>query len=162
MRKWEKFGDVLAEGKWTLLWLMNSNMVKHEQFDDLHLVYHFTVPVSLFYGYYNGRCSSELSQLVPFPCSWGRSTCYFDRLHCFSVTILRCHKNVYVNSFFLQSLLCISVNLLYNYAWNTVVMSGLVLLVATWNCQISCENGYAELLVLHLVPLLNPWLIVKM
>ena len=45
--KWEKFGDVLAEGKVTLLWLMNSNMVKPEKFDHLHLVYHFTVPLSI-------------------------------------------------------------------------------------------------------------------
>ena len=37
-------------------------------------------------------------------------------------------------SFFLLRLLCISVNLPYNHAWNTVVMSRLVLLVATWNC----------------------------
>ena len=43
-----------------------------------------------------------------------------------------------------------------------VVMSGLVLLVATWNCWISYKNGYAGLLVLHLLPLLNPWLIVEM
>ena len=28
--------------------------------------------------------------------------------------------------------LCISINLPYNHAWNTVVMSGLVLLVGTW------------------------------
>ena len=32
--------------------------------------------------------------------TWGRSTCYFDRLHDFSVTIPRCYKGVYVNSFF--------------------------------------------------------------
>ena len=32
--------------------------------------------------------------------SWGRSTCYFDRLHDLSVTIPWCHKDVYVNSFF--------------------------------------------------------------
>ena len=31
-----------------------------------------------------------------------------------------------------------------------------------WNCWISCKNEYAGLLVLHLLPLLNPWLIVKM
>ena len=161
-RKWERFGDVLAEGKWTLLWLMNSNMVKPEQFDHLHLVYHFTVPLSLFYRYYIGRCSPELTQLVPLPCSWGRSACYSDRSHYFSVIIPRCHKNVYVKSFFLQNLLWISINLPYIRAWDTVVVSGVVLLVATWNCQISCENGYAELSVLHLVPLLNPWLILKM
>ena len=36
--------------------------------------------------------------------------------------------------FFLLRLLCISVNIPYGYAWNMVVMSGLVLLVATCNC----------------------------
>ena len=44
--------------------------------------------------------SSELAQLVPLPFSQGRSTHYSDRLHDFSVTILRCYKDVYVNSFF--------------------------------------------------------------
>ena len=58
--------------------------------------------LSLFYRYYfgRGRCSSGLAQLVPLPFSRGRSTCYSDRLHDFSVTILRCCKDVYVNSFF--------------------------------------------------------------
>ena len=56
--------------------------------------------LSLFYRYYFGRCSSELGQLVPLPFSGGRSTRYSDRLHDFSVTIPRCYKNVYVNSFF--------------------------------------------------------------
>ena len=56
--------------------------------------------LSLFYGSYFGRCSSELAQLVPFPYSRGRSTRYSDRLHDFSVTIPRCYKDVYVNSFF--------------------------------------------------------------
>ena len=31
-------------------------------------------------------------------------------------------------------LLCIFINLPHNHAWNTVVMFGLVLLIATWNC----------------------------
>ena len=56
--------------------------------------------LSLFYRYYVGRCSSELAQLVPLPFSWGRSTCYSDRLNDFSVTIPRCYKDVYVNIFF--------------------------------------------------------------
>ena len=56
--------------------------------------------LSLFYRYYFGRCSLELAQLVPLPFSPGRSTCYSDRLHDFSVTIPRCYKDVYVNSFF--------------------------------------------------------------
>ena len=55
--------------------------------------------LSLFYRHYFGRCSSQLAQLVPLPSSQGRSTHYFDRLHNFPVTIPRCYKNVYVNSF---------------------------------------------------------------
>ena len=46
--KWEKFGDVPAEGKVTLLWLMNSNMFKPKKFDHFHLVYHFTVPLRIW------------------------------------------------------------------------------------------------------------------
>ena len=45
--------------------------------------------------------------------------------------------------------------------WNTAVISGLVPLVATWKWWISYKNGYAGLLVLHLLPLLNLRLIVK-
>ena len=56
--------------------------------------------LSLFYRYYFGGCSSELAQLVPLPFSRGRSTRYSERLHDFSVTIPRCYKEVYVNSFF--------------------------------------------------------------
>ena len=57
--------------------------------------------LSFFCRYYFGRCSSELTQLILLPYSCGRSTCYSDRLHDFSVTIPRCYKDVYVNSFFL-------------------------------------------------------------
>ena len=53
------------------------------------------------------------------------------------------------------------INLPYGHVWKTVVMSGLVLLLATWNCWISYRNGYAGLLVLHLLPVLNPRLIVE-
>ena len=56
--------------------------------------------LSLFNRYYFGRYSSELAELVPLHYSRGRSTHYSDRLHDFSVTILRCYKDVYVNSFF--------------------------------------------------------------
>ena len=49
----------------------------------------------------------------------------------------------------------------YDHVWNTVVMSGLLLLVASCNCWIRYRNGYAGLLALHLLPLLNPWLIVE-
>ena len=56
--------------------------------------------LSLFCRHYFGRCSSELAQPVLLPFSCGRSTCYFDRLHDFFVTILRCYKDHYVNSSF--------------------------------------------------------------
>ena len=56
--------------------------------------------LSLFYRYCFHRCSSEVAQLVPLPYSQGRSTRYSDRLHDFSVTMTRCYKDVYVNSFF--------------------------------------------------------------
>ena len=56
--------------------------------------------LSLFYRSYFGRCSLELAQLVPLPYSPRSSTRYSDRLHDFSVTIPRCYKDVYVNSFF--------------------------------------------------------------
>ena len=59
-----------------------------------------TASLSLFYRYYFSRCSSELTQLVPCPYSRGKSTCYFDRVHDFSITIRRCYKDVNVNSFF--------------------------------------------------------------
>ena len=68
----------------------------------LELLAHYrnVASLSLFYRYYFGRCSSELAQLVPLPFSRGRSTRYSDGLHDFSVTIPRCYKDVYVNSFF--------------------------------------------------------------
>ena len=56
--------------------------------------------LSLLYRYCFSRCSSELTQPVPCPYSRGRSTCYCDRVHDFSITIRRCYKDVYDNSFF--------------------------------------------------------------
>ena len=61
------------------------------------------VSLSLFYRYYFGRCSSELTQLVPHPYSRGRSTNYCDRFHDFFVIIPRCYKDVYASSFFLRT-----------------------------------------------------------
>ena len=58
--------------------------------------------LSLFCKYYFGRCSSELTQLVPLPYFRGRSTHYSERLHNFSITVPKCYKDVYVNSFFLR------------------------------------------------------------
>ena len=60
--------------------------------------------LSFFYRYYFGRCSSELTQLVPLPFSRGRSTRCSDRLHDFSVPIPRCYKDVKSTVFFLAQL----------------------------------------------------------
>ena len=65
------------------------------------------------------------------------------------------YKSLCMESLCLHKSLCL-------YAWNTYVISGLVLLVATWNCWISYKNRYAGLLILHLLPLLKPWLIIEM
>ena len=43
------------------------------------------------YAGYFGSCSSELAELVPLLNSRGRSTCYSNRLHDFSVTIPICY-----------------------------------------------------------------------
>ena len=124
--------------------------------------------LSLFYRYYFGRCSSELAQVVPFPYSQGRCTLYSDRLHDSPfVDVSRVSMSTLS---FLAQLDCgilylfkyISINIRYAHVWNTVVTSGMVPLVTTWNCQTSYKNEYAELLLLHLLLLLNPWLIVKM
>ena len=64
------------------------------------LAHHWNVAsLSFFYRYYFG-CSSEHAQLVPLHFSQGRSTRYSNSLHDFFVTIPRCYKDVYVNSFF--------------------------------------------------------------
>ena len=54
---------------------------------------------------------------------------------------------------FLSLEVAISINLLYGHACNTFVMSGLVLLIVTWNSWKSYKNEYVGLLVLHLLPL---------
>ena len=41
-----------------------------------------------------------MAQLLPLPFPRGRSSHYSDRLDDFSMTIPRCDKGVYVNSFF--------------------------------------------------------------
>ena len=66
----------------------------------LHLLFLFNPRLTLLCRYYFGRCSSEVAQLVPFPFSRGRFTRYSDRLHDFCVTILRCYKDVSVNTSF--------------------------------------------------------------
>ena len=56
--------------------------------------------LSLFCGCNFGRLWSKLAELVPLPYYCRRSTCYFNWLHDFFVTISQCYKYVYVNSNF--------------------------------------------------------------
>ena len=56
--------------------------------------------LSSFYKYYFGRCSSELTHLVPLPYSRWRSTRCSDRLRDFSVIIPRCYNEFYANRIF--------------------------------------------------------------
>ena len=56
--------------------------------------------LTLLYSHNFHRPSSELAQLVLLPYFRGTRTRYSDIFYYFSVTIPRCHKNVYVNSLF--------------------------------------------------------------
>ena len=47
-------------------------------------------------------------------------------------------------------------------ALHGILLSGLVLLVTTWNCWISYKNGYVGLFVIDCLLYLNSWLIVEM
>ena len=52
--------------------------------------------------------------------------------------------------FLFRRLLCISIDSPYSHAWNTVVMSGLVLLTASWNFYLSYKNRYKGPTVPHI------------
>ena len=56
----------------------------------------------------------------------------------------------------------VAFNLPYSLAQNAVVMSRLLLLATTWISQISYRSRYAKLLVLHSLPLQNPFPIVEL
>ena len=56
--------------------------------------------LNLFYSYHFGICSSEMTELALLPCSCRRFIHYSDRLHDCSITVPRCYKDAYVNSFF--------------------------------------------------------------
>ena len=93
---------VLLVATWNCWWSYKNGYVGPSPAPSLESLAHRrnVARLSLFYRYYFGRCSSELALLVPLPFSWGRATCDSARLYDFSVTIPRCYKDVYVNSFF--------------------------------------------------------------
>lgn len=55
--------------------------------------------LSLFYRVYFTKCLYELAEQVPLSYCRGRSTLYCNRLHNFSVAILKCYKDIYVNRY---------------------------------------------------------------
>ena len=64
-------------------------------------------------------------------------------------------------SFFHRRFFFICISLQNSLTLNTAVISGLVLLTEIWIwLQISYRNGYVRLLILHLLPIVNSWLIV--
>ena len=97
-------------------------------------------------GAISGLLISMLEKLWLSPLNWAGALAWYILL---KLPPRKLEPWFVLRSFFLLRLLCISINLPYGHVWNTVVMSGLLLLVGTWNCWISCKNGYAELLVLH-------------
>ena len=74
-----------------------------------------------------------------------------------SIAKAACYKIGYLVrqwSFFLLSLLIISINLLRNLAWNTIFMTRLVLLVTLWVFGMSYRHGNVGLLIIPLKPCL--------
>ena len=60
--KWEKFGDVLVK-KGNFIMINESNMVKPEKFDHLHLVYYFTVIGTFVTKIFFDRYSKKLHKI---------------------------------------------------------------------------------------------------
>ena len=58
---------------------------------------------SFLLTYYFGRCTSELDEQFLLSPSHNRSTPHSNRLHDFSVTILRCYKNDFDNNLFTRT-----------------------------------------------------------
>ena len=58
-------------------------------------------------------------------------------------------ENWSLDSFYEVSV--IALYLPYGHAWNTIAMSGLMLLVATWNCWINYKNRHEGLAAIHLL-----------
>ena len=56
--------------------------------------------LSLFYKYFHGRCSAELSSLTPPLRTFQRTTRFSSSSHQFTVQTPDCHKKLYSDSFF--------------------------------------------------------------
>ena len=97
--------------------------------------------LTLFYSYYFGRCLSELAQLVPFPFSRGRSTCYSARCHDFFVAIARCYKDVYVNNFFPNTAEILSYRMLSCNLWSNWLNSSVDRYLLTVKVLGECPSG---------------------
>ena len=119
-----------------LNWLLNSNLIYERLWAELRsglLIsmlgklswFPLTSVITMFYGCKNG-----------WVCGWGKSSFKMLGLTLSS----KFDWGSYIISIaktpsrFLLWLLCISINLPHAHVWNTVARSGLVPLVATWNC----------------------------
>ena len=69
--------------------------------------------LSLFYRYYFGRCSSEISECVPKPQVFSRSTRRATPSTCYRVEVERCRTQSRSNSFFPRT----------SHLWNKLPMS---------------------------------------
>ena len=97
-----------------------------------------------------------LSCWVSFSSNWGPYIISITKTASKKIRALICCMK------FLSPDAAVSINVPYGLAWNTIAIFGLVLLTAAWNCQKSYKNVFVGLQFLHLLPFLNPLLIVKM
>ena len=65
-----------------------------------------------------------------------------------------------LRSFYLQTLPCVPINILYGLVWNNVFTPGLVLPIGSWLCPINCRNRHIGRLIQRLLFFLDSWLIV--
>ena len=79
-----------------------SNMIGAKLASQLQTLSHRrnVASLCLFYRYYNGMCSSELTNLVPSKKKFSRCTRLSSNSHPFTVKVLFCHRDFYAKSFF--------------------------------------------------------------
>ena len=55
--------------------------------------------LSLYYRYYNGRCSDELRSVIPPKACFARSTRFAESQHSFAVKLEKCRTTSFANTF---------------------------------------------------------------
>ena len=115
---------------------MNSDMVKPEKFGHLHLVYHFTIPLS---NVNNSTCFIwPVKNLALLMLKWMGGflkkkhkrlglSCLLNGWASY-ITFKKIGALIFSKKFNSSEVLFITINLTLGFAWNTVVMSRIVLL----------------------------------